>query len=85
MDGWIFPVFEILLRVTEGDTWQEAFLKVLPERKNARPIAQSDGEESRVSNFVDVCDDVCDDKEGNDRLECDMKIKSDQIVDSCAI
>jgi len=26
------------LRVSEGNTWQEAFLKVLPERKNARPI-----------------------------------------------
>ncbi|XP_076167671.1 tRNA (guanine(9)-N(1))-methyltransferase Trmt10A isoform X2 [Ptiloglossa arizonensis] len=31
-------VFEILLRVSEGRTWQEAFLQVLPERKNAQPI-----------------------------------------------
>ncbi|XP_070515716.1 tRNA methyltransferase 10 homolog A isoform X2 [Cardiocondyla obscurior] len=37
-------VFEILLRVSEGDTWQEAFLKVLPERKNALPIVQSENE-----------------------------------------
>ncbi|XP_012543434.1 tRNA methyltransferase 10 homolog A [Monomorium pharaonis] len=42
-------VFEILLRVSEGDTWQEAFLKVLPERKNARPIVsvQSKEDESQ--------------------------------------
>lgn len=33
-----FSVFEILLRVSEGRTWQEAFLQVLPERKNAQPI-----------------------------------------------
>lgn len=44
------------MRVTEGNTWQEAFLKVLPERKNARPIVpvQSEGEESRDSKPVDV-------------------------------
>ncbi|XP_043265142.1 tRNA methyltransferase 10 homolog A isoform X1 [Colletes gigas] len=35
-------VFEILLRVSEGRTWQDAFLQVLPERKNAQPIASSE-------------------------------------------
>lgn len=55
-NDWTFPVFEILLRVSEGDTWQKAFLKVLPERKNARPIisVQSKGDESQDSKLVDV-------------------------------
>lgn len=34
-------VFEIVLRISEGKTWQEAFLQVLPERKNAQPISSS--------------------------------------------
>lgn len=36
-------VFEILLRVSEGKTWQEVFLQVLPERKNAQLIIPLEG------------------------------------------
>lgn len=44
------------MRVTEGNSWQEAFLRVLPERKNAQPIvpAQSKEEESQDPMPIDV-------------------------------
>ncbi|XP_014471697.1 PREDICTED: tRNA methyltransferase 10 homolog A [Dinoponera quadriceps] len=71
-------VFEILLRITEGVTWQEAFLKVLPERKNARPIApeqSEEQEESSDSKSFDARDTshVTDQEvpdEDTDRLDC---------------
>ncbi|KAL6266941.1 hypothetical protein P5V15_000026 [Pogonomyrmex californicus] len=48
-------VFEILLRISEGNTWQEAFLKVLPERKNARPIVSVQSKEKTINlKSVDV-------------------------------
>lgn len=42
-------VFEILLRVSEGETWQEAFLQVLPERKNAQPISSIEENKSELN------------------------------------
>lgn len=41
-------VFEILLRVSEGKTWQETFLQVLPERKNVQLIVPSGDRKSVV-------------------------------------
>ncbi|XP_067133848.1 tRNA methyltransferase 10 homolog A [Centruroides vittatus] len=45
----IDQVFEILLRVAEGLTWQESFLKVLPKRKGAiiKEAPNSDLEKSK--------------------------------------
>lgn len=83
-------VFEILLQITQDDTWQKAFLKVLPERKNARPIipVQLEGEglqdpncQCNSSTLLHV-DDICD-KEGNNSLECNTPLN--QVLDLCTI
>ena len=41
---WCVPVFEILARVHDGATWQDAFMAVLPQRKGAVvPADNKDG------------------------------------------
>ncbi|EFN89656.1 tRNA methyltransferase 10 homolog A isoform X2 [Harpegnathos saltator] len=74
-------VFEILLRITEGNTWQETFLKVLPERKNARPIVpeqSEDQEETSDLKSLDTRDMVLVDTkvpgEETKQLDCDKEI-----------
>ncbi|CAD6208238.1 GSCOCG00003244001-RA-CDS [Cotesia congregata] len=42
-------VFEIMLLITKGKTWQDAFLQVLPLRKNAKLVTQDDKDEINSS------------------------------------
>lgn len=39
-------VFDILLHVSEGTSWKDAFLKVLPARKNVQPKSEADTSEA---------------------------------------
>lgn len=41
----LISVFEILLKISEGKSWEETLLQVLPERKNAQPICSSPSKE----------------------------------------
>lgn len=54
--------------MTEGDTWQEAFLKVLPERKNARPIVPEQCEEQEESKSLDARNTLLVDTEVPDKV-----------------
>lgn len=39
---FLFVVFNILVNVANGQTWKEAFLTVIPERKGAKAKDDSD-------------------------------------------
>ena len=47
-------VFEIILRVTENNSWQDAFLKVLPERKNATPVSANLSQDDDTTDSANV-------------------------------
>lgn len=65
------------MRVTEGNSWQDAFLKVLPERKNAQPIVQSieerlhDSEPVSVNNTMSIEEN----EESDNKPVCNKEVK----------
>lgn len=73
----MFSVFEILLGVSQGLTWKDAFLKVLPQRKGA-VIKEDNG--TKVNTQTEKSENSCIDSENscnNDKLEKDLSIHSE--------
>ncbi|XP_076375301.1 tRNA methyltransferase 10 homolog A [Megalopta genalis] len=70
-------VFEILLRVSEGGTWQEAFLQVLPERKNAQPISSLEETKSTL-NTCGKGENIC--EENDETSQFLRSLKEDKDV-----
>jgi len=49
-------VFDILLRYTETDSWNEAFFQAIPKRKQVHQSSSNGDEQSRESKHAETVD-----------------------------